>query len=56
MKKIVPLILTLVALNAMISCGPRRYGCGPNRRCEVNKNSIKMNYLAKTELTLIQNS
>jgi hypothetical protein len=29
-------LLVLIALATLYSCGPKRLGCGPNRRCEVH--------------------
>jgi hypothetical protein len=33
-------ILFLIVFAALSSCGPKRLGCGPNRRCEV-KTEVK---------------
>ena len=30
----------LAALFLFTACGPKRYGCGPNRRCDVTKTFI----------------
>ena len=37
MKKIVILITVTTVITSLYSCGPRRYKCGPYRRCEINK-------------------
>lgn len=36
MKKIILSFLLLAILAIMFSCGPRRYKCGPYRKCEMN--------------------
>ncbi|WP_153201346.1 hypothetical protein [Flavobacterium sp. LMO8] len=38
MKNKILLLSLLILLLTILSCGPRRYKCGPNRRCD---NSIK---------------
>ena len=35
------IITVILGIFLLISCGPRRYRCGPNRRCEVEQNSLK---------------
>ena len=35
------IIAGILGILLLISCGPKRYGCGPNRRCEIKQNSIK---------------
>jgi hypothetical protein len=35
------LTIGVLGILFLVSCGPRRYGCGPNRRCEINNNIIK---------------
>ena len=35
MKKVVKIVLISIVFIATFSCGPKRYGCNPNRRCEV---------------------
>ena len=35
------LITGILVFFFLVSCGPRRYGCGPNRRCEIKHNTIK---------------
>ncbi|MFB9098773.1 MULTISPECIES: hypothetical protein [Flavobacterium] len=35
MKKIKKLLFILLTLSFFASCGPRRYKCGPYRRCNV---------------------
>jgi len=30
------ILLVLIVLITLLSCGPKRLGCGPNRRCEVH--------------------
>ena len=37
MKKLVVLLLLTTVLTSLFSCGPRRYKCGPYRRCEVKE-------------------
>jgi hypothetical protein len=37
MKKIAKIMLVSIVIISSFSCGPRRYGCGPNRRCEVKE-------------------
>gem|GEM_PF-1687266 len=39
MKKISLILLVLVVLGSLFSCGPRRYKCGPYRRCETKENT-----------------
>ena len=39
MKKNVLLLLVLLML---ASCGPKRYKCGPNRRCSVEPKHIEL--------------
>ena len=34
-------ILGILGILLLISCGPKRYKCGPGRRCEIKQNSIK---------------
>ncbi|WP_430400052.1 hypothetical protein [Flavobacterium sp.] len=34
-------ITGILGILLLISCGPKRYGCGPNRRCEIQQNSTK---------------
>ncbi|WP_320815412.1 hypothetical protein [Flavobacterium sp.] len=36
------IIIGILGIFFLISCGPKRYGCGPGRRCEVKQNSIKI--------------
>lgn len=36
------LILGLLTVFFLVSCGPRRYRCGPNRRCEIQHKTIKI--------------
>jgi hypothetical protein len=33
-------ITGILGILLLISCGPRRYKCGPGRRCEIKQNSI----------------
>ena len=35
MKKTKTALLTISVLLLLASCGPRRYKCGPYRRCEI---------------------
>lgn len=35
MKNVVKIVLLSIGLISLFSCGPKRYGCNPNRRCEV---------------------
>jgi hypothetical protein len=35
------IIASILGIFLLISCGPKRYGCGPSRRCEVKQNSKK---------------
>ena len=35
------IITGILGLFFLISCGPKRYKCGPGRRCEVKQNTIK---------------
>ena len=39
MKKLFALLVLTIVLTSLFSCGPRRYKCGPYRRCEVDKKS-----------------
>ena len=41
MKKTVIILLIIIVIISSFSCGPRRYKCGPYRKCEFNKNSTK---------------
>ena len=41
MKKIAIILLVSFVIISSFSCGPRRYKCGPYRRCEIKENSIK---------------
>ena len=41
MKKVVIILLISIVIISSFSCGPRRYKCGPYRRCEINKNLTK---------------
>jgi len=34
-------ITGILGILLLISCGPKRYKCGPGRRCEIKQNSIK---------------
>ena len=34
-------ITGILGILLLISCGPKRYKCGPGRRCDVKQNSIK---------------
>ncbi|MFD2909882.1 hypothetical protein ACFSX9_14175 [Flavobacterium ardleyense] len=54
MKKIVVLVLLITVLTSLFSCGPRRYKCGPYRRCEVKevKQPMKMETQVRTNLAL----
>lgn len=38
------IIASILGITLLISCGPRRYGCGPNRRCEVKQNTTKTHF------------
>ena len=40
MKKIAIILLVSVVIISSFSCGPRRYKCGPYRRCEIKENVI----------------
>lgn len=33
------IIIGILGLIFLVSCGPRRYGCGPNRRCEIKQST-----------------
>ena len=41
MKKGSLIYLLMIIVLTTVSCGPRRYKCGPYRRCEIKENSIK---------------
>jgi len=41
MKKNAVILALFVVIISSFSCGPRRYKCGPNRRCEIKENSTK---------------
>lgn len=38
------IIASILGVTLLISCGPKRYGCGPNRRCEVKQNTTKPDF------------
>lgn len=44
MKKKLILMLVIVIFTTSFSCGPRRYKCGPYRKCEMKENSIKKEF------------
>ena len=35
------IIAAILGITFLISCGPRRYKCGPGRRCEIKENTTK---------------
>jgi predicted small lipoprotein YifL len=37
MKRLIGLLVVTIVLTSLFSCGPRRYKCGPYRRCEIEK-------------------
>lgn len=41
MKKATIILLVTIVIISSFSCGPRRYKCGPYRRCEIKENSTK---------------
>lgn len=47
MKKIAIILLVSVVIISSFSCGPRRYKCGPYRRCEIKENSTIINIVNK---------
>ncbi len=47
MKKRSLIYPLLVVLFVAVSCGPRRYKCGPYRKCENSKEKIKNNTIRK---------
>ena len=53
MKKVVNIVLVSIVLISSYSCGPRRYKCGPYRRCEINKNSIKNRIIKDIDKTYL---
>lgn len=40
MKKIASFLVLFIIIISSFSCGPRRYKCGPYRRCEIKENVI----------------
>lgn len=48
MKKIVALVVVGLFV---VSCGPRRLGCGPYRRCEVKLPTKVNSEINKTQLS-----
>uniref|UniRef100_UPI00404B2D33 hypothetical protein n=1 Tax=Flavobacterium sp. TaxID=239 RepID=UPI00404B2D33 len=50
------LIIGILGIFFLVSCGPRRYGCGPNRRCEIKLDTTKTPLHKKLEVKNIQNS
>lgn len=54
MKRIFVVLVLTTTLSSLFSCGPRRYGCGPNRRCEVKeqKQPLKIQSQIKVETAL----
>ncbi|MEL1246584.1 hypothetical protein [Flavobacterium helocola] len=47
MKNKTLLLSLLILLVTTLSCGPRRYKCGPYRKCENSKEKIKNNSIHK---------
>ncbi|MEZ4853594.1 hypothetical protein [Flavobacterium sp.] len=45
MKKII--IIALIFSFGFTSCGPRRYKCGPYRKCEIKETPTKQNAVQK---------
>ena len=52
MKKVVKIVLISIVFIATFSCGPKRYGCNPNRRCEVKEQPKTLLLHQKTASTL----
>jgi hypothetical protein len=52
MKKVVKIVLISIVFIATFSCGPKRYGCNPNRRCEVKEHPKTLLLQQKTASTL----
>jgi hypothetical protein len=50
------LIVGILGIFFLVSCGPRRYGCGPNRRCEIKQEVLKTPLQNHTKNINIQNS
>jgi hypothetical protein len=50
------IIIGILGIFFLVSCGPRRYGCGPNRRCDLNKNTTKTLQQEQSFKKQIQNS
>lgn len=40
-------ILLLLILTTLYSCGPKRLGCGPGRRCDVDTQKEKIKAIPK---------
>ena len=47
MKKGSLIYLLMIIVLTTVSCGPRRYKCGPYRKCENSKEKIKNNIIYK---------
>ncbi|WP_264560344.1 hypothetical protein [Flavobacterium sp. N2270] len=50
------IITGILGLFFLISCGPKRYKCGPGRRCEVKQNTIKTTIENQSFKKHVQNS
>lgn len=50
------IITGILGIFFLISCGPKRYGCGPSRRCEVKQNSTKTSLEEQSFKKVVRNS
>ena len=45
MKKITTTLLVIIACSILGSCGQKRHGCGPGRRCEIKSPQKQMDLM-----------
>lgn len=45
MKKISIILIVLASFSTFMSCGPKRHGCGPGRRCEIKSPQKQMDLM-----------
>lgn len=50
------IITGILGILLLISCGPRRYKCGPGRRCEIQQKSTKQPLEKQLFKNTVQNS
>lgn len=48
--KLIKYIIIITVLGSFFSCGPRRYKCGPYRKCDIQKPIFEKIEVNKTDV------